>query len=64
LLRQPAYDVANGSIEYDVNEHIAFEVWMSNISDELYNVQMVTSAGQAALAGSPRQYGINFKVTY
>lgn len=45
LLRQPAYDVVNGSIEYRVNEHVAFEVWRNNIGDELYNVQMVTSAG-------------------
>jgi iron complex outermembrane receptor protein len=64
LLRQPAYDVVNGSVEYDVNEHMAFEVWMRNIGDELYNVQMVTAVGQAALAAEPRMYGINFRVHY
>ena len=46
------------------NEHIAFELFMKNIGDELYNVQMVTAAGQSALSAEPRTYGLNFKFKY
>lgn len=64
LLRQPSYDLVNASIEYKINENIAVELWARNIGDELYNVQMVTSAGQAALAGPPRTYGANLKLNF
>jgi iron complex outermembrane receptor protein len=64
LLRQPAYDVINGSIEYAINDHFAIEGYMRNIGDRYYNVQMVTSVGQAALSAAPRQYGVNLKVNY
>ncbi len=64
VLRQPAYDVVNASIEYRMNEHAALEFYMRNIGDELYNVQMTTSVGQTALAGAPRQYGANFKFNF
>lgn len=64
LLRQPAYDVVNGSIEYKINDHFAVEGYMRNIGNRVYNVQMVTSVGQAALSAAPRQYGLNFKVNY
>jgi len=64
VLRQPAYTVANASIEYKLNEHISFEGWMKNIGDKNYNVQMVTAVGQAALAAQPRMYGLNFKFDY
>ena len=64
VLRQPAYTVANASIEFKLNEHIAFEGYMRNIGDKNYNVQMVTAVGQAALAAQPRMYGLNFKYNY
>ncbi len=64
LLRQPAYDVVNASIEYKINDHFAVEGYMRNIGNKAYNVQMVTSVGQAALSAAPRQYGLNFKVNY
>ncbi|MBU6268362.1 MAG: TonB-dependent receptor [Sphingomonadales bacterium] len=61
VLRQPAYTVANGSIELKLTEHVSIEGWMRNIGNKNYNVQMVTSVGQAALAAAPRQYGMDFK---
>jgi iron complex outermembrane receptor protein len=61
VLRQPAYDVVNASIEYRLNEHAALEFYMRNIGDELYNVQMATTVGVTNLAGAPRQYGATFK---
>lgn len=61
VLLQPAYDVVNASIEYRLNEHAALEFYMRNIGDELYNVQMATTVGATNLAGTPRQYGANFK---
>ncbi len=64
VLSQPAYDLFSGSIEYAPTEHIAFEVFMKNIGDELYNVQMVTAGFQSAIAGEPRTYGVNFKIKY
>jgi len=64
VLTQPAYDVFNASVEYRVNENVAFELWMRNIGNKLYNVQMVTSVGQNALAAEPRTYGLNAKFHY
>ena len=64
VLAQPAYDVFNASAEYKVNENVSFELWMKNIGNELYAVQKVTAVGQAALAGEPRTYGLNAKITY
>ncbi|MDR2857677.1 MAG: TonB-dependent receptor [Novosphingobium sp.] len=64
VMRQPAYNVVNGSIEFKATEHYSVELYMRNIGDELYNVQMATAAPGYALAGPPRQYGINFKVSY
>ena len=61
VLRQPAYTVANGSIEFKLTDHVSIEGWMRNIGNKNYNVQMVTSVGQAALAATPRQYGMDFK---
>jgi iron complex outermembrane receptor protein len=64
VLRQPAYTIANASAEYRLNDHLGVEVWIRNIGDKLYNVQMVTTAGQQALAGAPRMYGVDVKVSY
>ncbi len=64
VLRQPAYDVVNASIEYRLNRHAALEFYMRNIGDELYNVQMATTVGATNLAGAPRQYGANFKFNF
>jgi iron complex outermembrane receptor protein len=64
VLHQPAYDLVNGSIEFKATEHYSVELYMRNIGDELYNVQMATAAPGYALAGPPRQYGVNFRVTY
>ena len=64
VLRQPAYDVVNGSIEFNATDNYSIELFMRNIGNELYNVQMATVAPAYALAGAPRQYGINFKLSY
>lgn len=64
LLRQPAYDVVNGSIEYKINDNFAIKGLMKNSGDHYYNVRMVTSVGHAALSAAPRQYGVNFKINY
>jgi len=64
VLSQPAYDVFSASLEYAPSEHIAVELFMKNIGDELYNVQMVTAAGQSALSAEPRTYGVNLKFRY
>lgn len=64
VLRQPAYDLFNGSIEFRPTENYSIEFYMRNIGNELYNVQMATVAPGYALAGAPRQYGLNFRITY
>jgi len=64
VLKQPSYNLVNGSIEFRATEHYAVELYMRNIGNEVYNVQMNTAAPAYALAGLPRQYGLNFKVTY
>lgn len=64
VLRQPAYDLFNASAELKVTEQYAIEFYMRNIGNELYNVQMATLAPGYALAGAPRQYGLNVKVSY
>lgn len=64
VLFQPAYTVFNGSIEFKPTEHYSIELYGRNIGNKLYNVQMATVAPGYAIAGAPRQYGVNFKVTY
>ncbi|MGE3691852.1 MAG: TonB-dependent receptor [Novosphingobium sp.] len=64
VLSQPSYDVFNASIEYMHNDRIGIELFMKNIGDEQYNVQMVTAAGQSAIAAEPRTYGVNLKFKY
>jgi iron complex outermembrane receptor protein len=64
VLRQPAYNVVSGSIEYRLSGHYGIELYARNIGNEHYNVQEATAVGQYALAGTPKQYGINFKVDY
>ena len=64
VLRQPAYTTANASAEFQLNEHFSLEGWIRNLNDERYNVQMVTTVGQAALSAPPRTYGATFKFNY
>ena len=64
VLNQPGYEVINGSIEYKVNENVAFELWMKNIGKEKYNVQEATAIVPYGVAGEPRTYGLNAKITY
>jgi iron complex outermembrane receptor protein len=64
VLRQPTYNIFNGSVEYKASEHYSVELYMRNIGNELYNVLMATAAPAYALAGLPRQYGINLRVNY
>ena len=64
VLHQPAYEVVNGSIEFKATEHYSVELYMRNIGNKLYNVQMNTAAPAYAVAGLPRQFGVNFKVDY
>ena len=64
LLNQPGYGVANASAEYRVNENFAFELWMNNIGNKKYNIQEATAVGAYGLAGEPRTYGLNAKITY
>jgi len=61
---QPAYDLVNGSIEYKPNEKFGIELYVRNLGNTLYNVQMATAAPGYALAGMPRQYGLNLKYSY
>ncbi len=64
FLNQPAYDLFNASAEYRVNDNVAFELWMKNIGNEKYNIQEATAIIPYGLAGEPRTYGLNAKITY
>ncbi|MCW1431628.1 TonB-dependent receptor [Novosphingobium sp. JCM 18896] len=64
VLTQPAYAVFNGSVEFKANDHYSVEFYMRNIGDKLYNVQMATVSPGYAIAGAPRQYGLNFRMSY
>ncbi len=64
VLHQPAYEIVNGSILFKATSHYSVELYMRNIANKLYNVQMNTAAPAYALAGLPRQFGVNFKIDY
>lgn len=64
VLRQPSYGLFNGSIEFKATDNYSVELYMRNAGNEVYNVQMATVAPAYALAGAPRQYGLNFKIVY
>ncbi|MCB2079486.1 MAG: TonB-dependent receptor [Novosphingobium sp.] len=64
LLDQPGYDLISASAEYRVNENFAVEAWMRNIGNEKYNIQEATAIIPYGLAGEPRTYGLNFKISY
>ncbi len=64
VLSQPDYDVFSASVEYMHNDRFGIELFMKNIGDEQYNVQMVTAAGQSAISAEPQTYGVNLKFKY
>ena len=64
VLQQREYNVGNLSVEYDINKNFGIELWMKNVGNKNYNVEMLTAVGQGALSAPPQTYGANLKVKF
>lgn len=64
-LRQEAFGIVNGSIEFRPSPRWGVELWARNLTDERYHVQKLGSAlGDLAVPAPPRAYGLNVKFDY
>lgn len=64
-LRQEAFGVVNGSIEYRPSSRWGVELWVRNLTDARYHVQKLGSAlGDLAVPAAPRTYGLNVKFDF
>lgn len=64
-LRQEAFGIVNGSIEFRPSSSWGVELWVRNLADARYHVQKLGSAlGDLAVPAAPRAYGLNVKFDY
>jgi iron complex outermembrane recepter protein len=65
VLKQKAYSVLNGSLEYRPKPSWGVELWVKNLTDKQYYTTGVASstAAQGVLA-APRTYGVNVKFDF
>ncbi|WP_395397078.1 TonB-dependent receptor [Novosphingobium sp. BL-8A] len=65
VLRQDAYMLLNGSIEYRPTDRWGLEFWAKNISDTKYFQQKIsTGLGATTARAAPRTYGVTLKFDY
>lgn len=65
VLRQDAYMLLNGSVEYRPTERWGLEFWMKNISDTKYFQQKIsTGLGATTARAAPRTYGVTLRFDY
>ena len=65
VLRQDAYMLLNGSVEYRPTDRWGLEFWMKNISDTKYFQQKIsTGLGATTARAAPRTYGVTVRFDY
>lgn len=64
-LRQPAFDLLSGSIEFRANEHWGVEVWANNLTNKHYWLdQLGSSTADRGESAAPRTFGVDLKFNY
>ncbi|RKF21758.1 TonB-dependent receptor [Altericroceibacterium spongiae] len=58
-LRQPTYDLLNGSISYELDSGLGARLWIKNLTDErYYTFLQADQFKDASVLAAPRTYGI------
>lgn len=64
-IRQKAYSIVNGSLEYQATKLWAIELWGKNLTNEKYSPQALgTALGDLTIVSPPRTYGLNVKFSF